>query len=92
MFLFMCLNLICIIYNLLKDSIITQKSTLTPTRFSPRMGSNAVNYARSTTTNRISMSLNMSPINSFNIDQSISKISAMFPTATESHIKVLLNK
>lgn len=80
-------------HNLFKDSIITQKSTsVTPIKFSPRMGSNAINYARSTTTNRISISSNMSPINNFNTDQSISKISAMFPTATESHIKVLLNK
>jgi len=56
------------------------------------MGSNAINYARSTATNRISITPNMSPISYTNIDQSISKISAMFPTATESHIKSLLNK
>lgn len=56
------------------------------------MGSNAINYARSTTTSRDSNASNMSSINNSNIDQSISKISSMFPTATESHIKVLLNK
>lgn len=56
------------------------------------MGSNAINYARSTATSRISIAPNMSPIINFNIEHSISKISAMFPTATESHIKALLNK
>lgn len=56
------------------------------------MGSNAINYARSTATNRISITPNMSPISSSNVDQSISKISAMFPTTSESHIKALLNK
>lgn len=55
------------------------------------MGSNAINYARSTATNRVTITPNMSPSSS-TIDQSISKISAMFPTASESHIKVLLNK
>lgn len=69
-----------------------QKSSPTPVRFSPRMGSNAINYARSTATNRVLITPNMSPISSSNIDQSISKISAMFPTASESHIKALLNK
>lgn len=61
-------------------------------RFSPRMGSNAINYARSTATNRVSTTPNMSPSSSSTIEQSISKISAMFPTASESHIKILLNK
>ncbi|XP_060878978.1 uncharacterized protein LOC132951219 isoform X2 [Metopolophium dirhodum] len=75
-----------------QDSIITQKSSPTPVRFSPRMGSNAINYARSSATNRVSITPNMSPISSSNVDQSISKISAMFPTASESHIKSLLNK
>lgn len=56
------------------------------------MGSNAINYARSTASNRVSISSNISPICTPNIDQSISKIGAMFPTATESHIKTLLNK
>ena len=56
------------------------------------MGSNALNYTRSTATNRVLNSPNISPISCSNIDQSILKISAMFPTASESHIKVLLNK
>lgn len=72
--------------------MITQKLSPTPVRFSPRMGSNAINYARSSATNRVSITPNISPISSSNIDQSISKISAMFPTATESHIKSLLTK
>ncbi|XP_026815274.1 uncharacterized protein LOC113555138 [Rhopalosiphum maidis] len=79
-------------YHIHQDSIITQKSSPTPVRFSPRMGSNAINYARSSVTNRVSITPNMSPISSSNVDQSISKISAMFPTASESHIKSLLNK
>lgn len=70
----------------------THKSSPTPVRFSPRMGSNAINYARSTATNRVSITPNMSPMISSNINQSISKISSMFPTASESHIKALLNK
>jgi hypothetical protein len=56
------------------------------------MGSNAINYARSSATNRVLITPNMSPISSSNVDQSISKINAMFPTASESHIKDLLNK
>ncbi|XP_025412694.1 uncharacterized protein LOC112685122 [Sipha flava] len=75
-----------------QDSILTQKSSPTPVRFSPRMGSNAINYARSSATNRVLITPNMSPISSSNVDQSISKINAMFPTASESHIKDLLNK
>ncbi|KAL5234934.1 hypothetical protein ACI65C_002344 [Semiaphis heraclei] len=79
-------------YHIHQDSMITQKLSPTPVRFSPRMGSNAINYARSSATNRVSITPNISPISSSNIDQSISKISAMFPTATESHIKSLLTK
>ncbi|XP_025203869.1 uncharacterized protein LOC112600782 [Melanaphis sacchari] len=79
-------------YHIHQDSIITQKSSPTSVRFSPRMGSNAINYARSSATNRVSIASNMSPMSSYNVDQSISKISAMFPTASESHIKSLLNK
>ncbi|XP_050542792.1 uncharacterized protein LOC126906305 [Daktulosphaira vitifoliae] len=78
-------------YHIHQDSI-TLKSNSTPVRFSPRMGSNAISYARSSGSSRASIHSNLSPINFFNIEQSIFKISAMFPTATEEHIKSLLDK
>lgn len=83
--------IIIVMFFLFQDSIIS-KSSPTPVRFSPRMGSNAINYARSTASNRVSTTSNMSSLSSFNIDQSILKIGAMFPTVSESHIRTLLNK
>ncbi|XP_050423277.1 uncharacterized protein LOC126835030 [Adelges cooleyi] len=79
-------------YHMHQDSVITQNSSPIPVRFSPRMGSNAINYARSSASIRVSLSSNISSISSSNIEQSITKISAMFPTATETHIRALLNK
>ncbi|VVC32563.1 Hypothetical protein CINCED_3A020133 [Cinara cedri] len=79
-------------YHIHQDSMTIQNSSPTPVRFSPRMGSNAINYARSTATNRVLINPNMSPMSSYNVNQSISKINSMFPTASESHIRALLNK